>query len=513
MRMGWVMKKRTRGPVVCCMIIVILLCLGYLGLALYYRTGFAVNTWINGVYCTGRSVQEVNAQLLERTEAPDHFTIVGYDRMGSDSTETSWTVSMESLHRTLDYEAGLNRYLTSQNSWFWVGNLLPHREHRLEAAVSFEETVLQEFWEEIAEGFRKEEDYRIEYDDSVGYTLYDGLHHRLDEKKAYEAVRSAILMGESSVSLIDAGCYYDVPFTGEQERMARLWEQIRHFQENGPLYDFGDGAGRPDEAQMAAFLQKGEQPGGLPVQDEAGCFVLEPDCAADWIREMAAIHDTYGKEWAFQSTRGDIVHVQGVTYGTTINQKRETVWLQGYLEQLAAWENGLDSDLAETQGAKPEGSEEVRIPEYTRDAYHRGSADLGKTYIEVDLGIQKLYYYVDGELALETDVVSGNARRRMSTPEGVNYVYNKQKNRTLRGPGYATPVKFWMPVKGAIGLHDADWRSEFGGDIYKTDGSHGCVNLPPEVAKELYDSVEIGTPVVMFYGEDPEETQTDQKTK
>ena len=74
-------------------------------------------------------------------------------------------------------------------------------------------------------------------------------------------------------------------------------------------------------------------------------------------------------------------------------------------------------------------------------------------------------------------------------------------------------MKFWMPVKGAIGLHDADWRSEFGGDIYKTDGSHGCVNLPPEVAKELYDSVEIGTPVVMFYGEDPEETQTDQKTK
>ncbi len=501
--MGRVMKKRTRGPAVCCMIIVILLCLGYLGLALYYRTGFAVNTWINGVYCTGSSVQEVNAQLLEQTKAPENFTIVGYDRIGSDSTETSWTVSMESLHRTLDYEAGLNKYLTSQNSWFWVANLFPGREHRLEAAVSVEEMVLQEFWEKIAEGFRKEEDYRIEYDDSAGYTLYDGLHRRLDEKKAYETARSAILMGHDSVNLIEAGCYYDVPFTEAQEQLAQIWSRIDYFQENGPVYDFGDGAEKPDAAQMAAFLQREEQPGGLPVQDDAGRFVLMTDRIEDWIREMASVHDTYGKEWAFQSTRGDIVYVQGVTYGTTINQKRETVWLWQYLEQLAAWESGFDGEKQEGQTA---GRGVVRTPEYSRDAYHRGSADLGDTYIEVDLGMQKLYYYVDGELALETDVVSGNARRRMSTPEGVNFVYNKQKNRTLRGPGYATPVKFWMPVKGAIGLHDADWRSEFGGDIYKTNGSHGCVNLPPEVAKELYDSVEIGTPVVMFYGEDPAET-------
>ncbi len=507
------MKKRTRGPAVLCIMTIVLLCLGYLALALYYRTGFAVNTWINGVYCTGSSVQEVNAQLLEQTEAPEYFTIVGYDKIGGDSIETSWTVSMESLHRALDYESSLNRYLTSQNSWFWIGNIFSHREHRLEAAVSFEETALQECWEKIASGFREAEDYRIEYDDNVGYTLYDGLHRRLDETKAYEAVRSAILMGESSINLIDAGCYYDVPLTEAQEQQARLWRQIEHFQDNGPVYDFGDGAEKPDAAQMAAFLQKEEAPGGLPVQDENGHFVLTPDCAVDWIREKAAIHDTYGKEWAFQSTRGDIVNVQGVTYGTTINQKREAVWLQGYLERLAAWEVDSGEEVqgaAETVGAMPgntiAGSAEVRTPEYTRDAYHRGSADLGDTYIEVDLGIQKLYYYVDGELELETDVVSGNARRRMSTPEGVNYVYNKQKNRTLRGPGYATPVKFWMPVKGAIGIHDADWRSEFGGDIYKTNGSHGCVNLPPEVTKELYEKVEIGTPVVMFYGEEPEET-------
>ena len=56
-----------------------------------------------------------------------------------------------------------------------------------------------------------------------------------------------------------------------------------------------------------------------------------------------------------------------------------------------------------------------------------------------------------------------------------------------------------MPFNGNIGMHDANWRSSFGGDIYKTNGSHGCINLPPSVAQELYGYVEKGTPVICYY--------------
>ena len=113
--------------------------------------------------------------------------------------------------------------------------------------------------------------------------------------------------------------------------------------------------------------------------------------------------------------------------------------------------------------------------------------------------MQHMYYYVDGELALDTDVVTGNTGRRMGTPEGVDFVYNKQRNRTLIGPGYATPVKYWVPVRGHVGIHDASWRSEFGGSIYQKNGSHGCINTPTEVMAQLYEMVEIGTPVILFY--------------
>lgn len=517
------MKKPMRG-LLAAPVFVLLLAAGYIGLAVYYQDEFAVNTWINGVYCTGRSVQEVNGSLLEQTVAPAEFTVVGYDRIGSQAKKTEWTVSMDDIHRTLDYEAKLNGYLTEQNSWLWLENVTFHREHQLEAEISIEEPALQRWWEQIAGGFYGDEDYRIAYSGESGYTLYDGLHNRLDAEKAYAAIKEAILAGESSVDLIERECYYDVPLTEAQEEQARLWERIEAFQESGPVYDFGDGAEPLDRARMSAFLVKDEVT-QMPVVDEEGRFVLVENCAGDWVKEMALQHDTYKKEWQFQSTRGDIVTVQGVTYGTTIDQKRESVWLSEYLERLVEGAESVRTGGRETgQEDRPETGQEdfeyedvpgveIHTPAYTRDAYNRSSTEIGDTYIEVDMGIQKLYYYEKGVLKLETDVVTGNIRRRMGTPEGVNYVYNKQKNRILRGQGYASPVKFWMPVKGAVGIHDADWRDEFGGDIYKTAGSHGCINVQPDVMAELYDMVEIGTPVVMFYGEEPGTDETAAQTK
>ncbi|MBR5766382.1 MAG: L,D-transpeptidase, partial [Lachnospiraceae bacterium] len=100
---------------------------------------------------------------------------------------------------------------------------------------------------------------------------------------------------------------------------------------------------------------------------------------------------------------------------------------------------------------------------------------------------------------LKTDVVTGNLRRGNGTPEKLCYVYFKQKNRTLRGANYATFVYYWMAVTGHIGIHDATWRSKFGGEIYKTDGSHGCINIPKNMAAQLYDIVEVGTPCVLYY--------------
>lgn len=127
--------------------------------------------------------------------------------------------------------------------------------------------------------------------------------------------------------------------------------------------------------------------------------------------------------------------------------------------------------------------------------------------MEVDLGNQHMWFYKDGQLIVDSDFVSGNmSYKDRVTPSGVYSLYYKQRDKTLRGKKnpdgtyeYESPVKYWMPFNGGVGLHDASWRSNFGGNIYKTSGSHGCINLPRSKAQVLYENIEKDVPIVCFY--------------
>ncbi|MDE6851498.1 MAG: L,D-transpeptidase, partial [Lachnospiraceae bacterium] len=120
---------------------------------------------------------------------------------------------------------------------------------------------------------------------------------------------------------------------------------------------------------------------------------------------------------------------------------------------------------------------------------------------EVDLTGQRVFFVKNGKKVLETDCVTGNEARGNGTPQGTYGITYKQRDATLKGETYRTPVDYWMPFNGGIGLHDADWRSRFGGTLYKYSGSHGCVNLPPAAAAKLFGMLEKGTPVICYYSD------------
>ncbi len=127
-----------------------------------------------------------------------------------------------------------------------------------------------------------------------------------------------------------------------------------------------------------------------------------------------------------------------------------------------------------------------------------GDNDIGDSYVEIDLVNQKVWLYKDGEKLLETDCVTGTYGTDRQTPGGVYDINAKRSPAVLRGPGYESPVSYWMPFNGGIGLHDATWRSTFGGEIFKTNGSHGCINLPLDMAEKIYETVTVGYPVVCY---------------
>ena len=120
---------------------------------------------------------------------------------------------------------------------------------------------------------------------------------------------------------------------------------------------------------------------------------------------------------------------------------------------------------------------------------------LPELYVEVDLSDQTVELYKDSDIILTTLCVTG----KDSTPTRIGYFPIKYKtyDTYLKGPGYNSHVYYWMPFDGGIGLHDAAWRDEFGGDIHFNNGSHGCVNMPHDAAKTIYENVSTGTKVLV----------------
>lgn len=149
--------------------------------------------------------------------------------------------------------------------------------------------------------------------------------------------------------------------------------------------------------------------------------------------------------------------------------------------------------LLETQAILLDGTT-VKAPYL---CYRRGELfTLGDHYVEVDVENQVMTYYKDGQVLVTTDVVTGYPWGHW-TPPGLYAVQNKDVDCWLSGPDYNVFVKYWVGFQGAYGIHDASWRTIFGGKKYLSDGSHGCVNTPEEAMRLIHENIEVGVPVIV----------------
>ena len=443
----------------------------YIAFVIHFTNVFMCGTYINGKYCTGFTVEECNDLLMADYEQ-EYIEL-------QDKSNVRYRITYEEIDGSVDFSEELNHIIRSQNAFLWFMRLIEPESYTLKPKIVYNDLMLGKVLSESAmyeEQSNKELDvFILESED--GYVLVDNRQDYLNPDKVHEAARYAMENQENFIDLAEYGCYEDLNYTSKMKDTLELWKKIDAFQNSCKVsYDMGDVVIPVDASVVCHFIKLNED--NTFMLDKDGNPVFDKDGVTEFINGLAAEYDTYGTIRKFTTTSGEVKEISGGTYGTKLNQKAEVKYL------TEAFLNGV---------------EETHIPSYTKMSSNRGKDDIGKTYIEVDMTNQKMYYYKDGVLKLETDVVTGNLRLNHDTPAGINYVYAKQKNRILRGPGYASPVDYWMPVNGGIGIHDASWRDEFGGEIYKTSGSHGCINTPLEKVKELYDMVTIGTPVVMYY--------------
>lgn len=205
---------------------------------------------------------------------------------------------------------------------------------------------------------------------------------------------------------------------------------------------------------------------------------------AAYVQGLRNKYDTPAGTQTWQSADGTAKSIK-TDYGWHIDQAKETEALIANIQSLQSV---------------------TREPVYASRAVQTEMPQWGKTFVEIDISSQHVYFYQDGNCVWDSKCVTGTATDPdRATPTGVFALKYKQRDRVLRGrinpqtgkPSYESPVAYWMPFNGNIGLHDANWRSSFGGNIYLKSGSHGCINLPPKNAKTLYELITPGTVIVV----------------
>lgn len=268
-----------------------------------------------------------------------------------------------------------------------------------------------------------------------------------------------------------------------------LFQKIK-ISENDAIVDSDDA--NPYDKRYGKYRGKNIQ---INIVDSStgSSIALTQDDIAD-IFDRAGTHNREGRKEGFKEK----IKKEGEGFRELPASFSFTTHAGGSIQALnSGLSNEIDEEkMAEEAEGKAEKGEGGDIPVIWKKHYERLN-DVGD-YVEVDLTNQQVYAYIGGNLIVSAPCVSGLAGTGRETPSGIYQIYYKQSPAVLRGEGYASPVSFWMPFNGGIGLHDASWRSSFGGNIYTYDGSHGCINLPYDAAKTIYENAYSGMMVICY---------------
>ena len=473
-------KKKWIVPLIASLVgLMILLAGAYAGVGVYYQSHFLPNTEINGVDCSGMTVLEAVALLDEQIQEYS-LEVIGRDYATGEPGAILGKIVPQDIHLVfVDMLGAAEKVLAEQEWLLWIRVLENvHYDYSLVQGVIYDDEMLEstvEGWDACqTENMLKAQDAYIGgYSETLqGYEVIpETVSTEFDVNQVLSLVSDAVLMKETTLDLEDFDLYGAASVLQDDSRLTTPVETANCWLGTNITYDWNGNEVVLDADTIRDW-----------VTIEDGEAILDEDAVKEFVKAQSKSYDTYGKKKNFVTTLGVEVKLNSPSYGWKTDTAKETEALIQLIR---------------------EGSVGTREPIYSYQGMVKGSKDIGDSYVEADLTNQHLYLYIDGEVVLETDFVSGKVSAGNSTPAGIYGITYKKRNAVLRGRDYETPVSYWMPFYGNYGMHDAGWRKAFGGSIYITNGSHGCINLPPKKAEQIYDYMSKGFPVICYYYSEP----------
>ena len=451
------------------------ICLIYGAISVYFMSHFFVNTKINGKNFSGKTASDVEKYL--QTNIKDYkLTIL--ENEGRQDVISGSEIGLE-------YRAGTEteKLLKDQNGFAWPKAFFTENSRKVSVNVLYNEESLNQRISQLSCLQTEQtpaENAKPEFDGNQYVIKPEVYGNGVDKERLTEQVKVHITEFQPQLDMVETKCYAKPKYVEDSKEVQEACDAMNKYVNASITYPMNEPV-VVDKALISQWLQVD---GEMKVS-------LNTEAMKQWFTAFGDEYDTQGTTRTFTTPVGKSATVTGGTYGWSIDEDTELVNLQNSI---------LNGEVVTREPAYYAGG---------TAAAHSGQ-DWGNTYAEVDMSAQHMWYIQNGQVVLETDVVTGEPIPSKITPEGVYSLMWKQPNSVLVGdinpdtgePAYRTKVKYWMQVTSSgVGFHDAIWQTAFGGTLYQIPGtgSHGCINMPLDQAGALFNMIEPGTPVIFHW--------------
>ncbi|MBU3104922.1 L,D-transpeptidase family protein [Clostridium gasigenes] len=444
-------------------IIICVLILVYVGGSIYFIKHFNFGTIINGVNVSGKTINKASEKIANE--------INGYKLELKERGGVTEEILVNDIGLKYNSDSTIQHIKEKQNEFEWMFGLVTKTYYKVPEISLYDEELLREKLLNLScingGNIVNPKSVSFKYGDGA-YTMIDEVYgNKINEEVLYKNVENAITYGEIILDLEAINCYENPKYISSSKEAIKAKEILDKYNSSEIIYTFDEEEDVVDSSTINNWININED---LDV-------IIDGKKVKEYVGTLATKYNTVGKTRDFKTSYGNEIQVHGGYYGWKINTPAE---VEALIENIR------------------NGEEITKEPLYLQSAVSKGENDIGDTYVEISINRQYLWFYKNGKIVAEGDVVTGDISKGFKTSLGTYMLNYKQKNATLEGENYSSKVKYWMPFNGNIGIHDASWRYSFGGNIYKESGTHGCVNAPEYLAKKIFENIEDGIPIICY---------------
>ncbi|MCQ2508813.1 MAG: L,D-transpeptidase/peptidoglycan binding protein [Dorea sp.] len=456
----------------------------------YYTEHFYEGTVINGIDCSDLTEDEAASLLQNEINA---YSIKVRERYGAKDT-----IDAEQIGMTYENDGSLKDLYTMQQPLLWAIKAYGDKTYEVPSGFVYDEKALRDCFDNFKQvsNFVPVKDAEMVQNEDGSYRIVKEVKGtQMDQEAAYAALVEAIKKQEAEIDLEEfylnpSVCSDDPELVEEVEKQNLIFSLTRA----NIRVQFDDNEMVIDEETLRSWI----------VQDKTEKYKVDETFVRDFVQNL---YDTYN------------VGHEGELFKTVTGK---VVTLKSFEER--GWDIDVDKSTERYMNAIREGYQGILGPVMTR--LDDNGNETVSMYVEISIDDQMMWLIKDGEILVETPIVSGGADASVSTSmdyimydfngrstpsNGIWLIKKKESPHYMKGPmlsngqyEYTLDVTYWLPFNDQVGIHDNYQRVDFGGNIYQTSGSHGCINTPFDAVETIYNTVDVGT-FVIVYGKDTAE--------